>query len=36
MTQKNLSTKQAHRRRDQTCGCLGGGEKEQAGLGAWD
>ena len=37
MTQKNLSVKQeqTHRRRDQTCGCQGGGEKEQAGLGAW-
>ena len=27
MTQINLSTKQTHRRREQTCGCQGGGEE---------
>ena len=28
--------KQEQTHKDQTCGCQGGGEKEMAGLGAWD
>ena len=35
MAQMNLSTKQkqTQRHREQTCGCLGGGEREWDGLG---
>ena len=31
----NLSMKQAHRHREQTCGCQGGGGWEKDGLGVW-
>ena len=36
MTQMNLSTKQTHRHREQTCGCQGGGGWGRDGLGVWD
>ena len=37
MTQVNLSMKQTHRYREQTCGCQGGGGRlGKDGLGVWD
>ena len=37
MAQMNLSAeqKQTHRHGEQTCGCLGGKEREWDGLGVW-
>ena len=32
----NLSMKQTHRHREQTCGCQEGGKVGRDGLGVWD
>ena len=34
MTQMNLSTKQTHRHREQTCGCQGGGRVGEGWVGS--